>query len=158
MDDLTSQSDNEALRQEDSDKDSASSNSQVDTLLAIESAINRHLSMLEKIKEETKPVREMITTYLENDERYMEAAEKAKNASKEKSVIKKELLAKPEAKELKAKLDSLKEKAKDAKEGLSYYLSQFQKHTGANEIETSDGELREIKYTARLVRKTSLNR
>lgn len=160
MDDLAKQSDDNKLEatQEEANENSDTSDSQVNTLMAIQSAINRHLGVLDRIKEETKPVREMLTSYLENDEGYMEALEKAKEASKQKSIIKKELLNRPEAKELKSKLDSLKEQAKDAKEGLSYYLSQYQKQTGANEIETNDGELHEIKYTARLVRKTSLNR
>jgi hypothetical protein len=82
----------------------------------------------------------------------------SKKANKAKGARKKELLAMENGQELKTKMDALKDEIGEAREALSYYLREFQRITGANEIETDDGELREIKYSARLVRKTNLNK
>lgn len=129
------------------------SGDQVKTLMNVEAMINSALSKMERIKEEIKPVKEMVKSYLENDEKYMQLVDVQKKASKAKSSRKKELLASENGQQLKSKLDRLKDENKEAREQLSYYLREYQRLTGTNEIETDDGELRVIKYTARLVRK-----
>lgn len=130
----------------------------VKTLMNVEAMINSALSKMDRIKEDLKPIKEMIDSYLESDEKYNQLVEVTKKASKAKTARKKELLATDNGEELKTKMETLKEEQNEAKEQLSYYLREYQRLTGTNEIETDDGELREIKYTARLVRKTNLNR
>ena len=133
-------------------------NDKVKTLQNIESMINSSLAKMQRIKEDLNPVKEMIDSFLENDEKYNQLVEVSKKAGKAKSARKKDLLTEDGGQELKSKLDTLKEERKDTQEQLSYYLREFQRLTGANEIETDDGELREIKLSAKLVRKTNLNR
>lgn len=129
------------------------SGDQVNTTMNIEAMINSTLGRLQRLKDDLKPIKEMVDSYLENDEEYDQLVEVFKKASKAKRNRKKELLATDNGQELKAKMDALKEERKEAKEQISYYLREYQRLTGTNEIETDDGELREIRYTARLVRK-----
>ncbi len=131
---------------------------QVKTLLNVQAMINSALAKMQRIKEDLNPIKEMMDSYLENDEKYKQLVDLSKKATKAKSARKKELLTTDNGEELKAKMDVLKEDNQEAKEQLSYYLREYQRLTGANEIETDDGELREIKNTARLVRKTNINR
>lgn len=128
------------------------------TLMTVDAAIKERITKIEEKKNEIRPQREMLTSYLENDEKYREATEKAKKASQEKSSIKKQLLATPQGQNLNEKLETLKEDLVELEEGLSYYLREYQRLTGANEFEGDDGELRTIKLTAKLIRKTDLNR
>jgi len=44
---------------------------------------------------------------------------------------------------------------KDLQNALSDYLREYQRLSGSNEIEGDDGEVREIVYVAKLVKRTS---
>lgn len=126
---------------------------QVNTLATIESMINSHQARIEKLREDAKPIREMVNDLLINDESYNKLEEIAKKASGEKSSRKRELLQTPNGQSLQAKLDDIKTDLADAQEALSDYLGKYRELTGSNEYETPDGDLREIVYTAKLVRK-----
>lgn len=127
------------------------------SLLDIQDAINTRLKKLENLKEDLRPHKEMLDSIFANDEDYNEKSEIAKNASKAKSEAKKRILRQPQAAELNAKIEDIKNEGKDLQESLSYYLREYQRMTGANEFESEDGELRQIVYIAKLVRKTNLN-
>jgi hypothetical protein len=127
------------------------------SLLDIQDAINTRLKRISNLKEDMKPHKEMLDSIFANDEDYIEKNEVAKKASKDKSEAKKRVLRQPQAAELNQKIDELKDEGKELQEGLSYYLREYQRMTGANEFESEDGELRQIVYIAKLVRKTNLN-
>lgn len=133
-------------------------NSDTATLLTIESSIKTNIAKIDRVKEDVKPVREMMKSFLEGDEQYMQATEAAKKASQLKTGRKKELLETQNGKDLKNKLDALKMDLDEAQEALSYYLREYQRLTGLNEFEGEDGELRQIVSTVKLVRKTNLNK
>lgn len=128
------------------------------SLLTIEGQVKDRIARLEQLKEELTPPKEMLASYLENDEKYREATKLAKEASQQKSAVKKQLLSTPQGKNLEEKVINVKEEMKEVQEALSYYLREYQRLTGSNEFEGSDGELRQIVYIAKLVRKTNLNR
>lgn len=127
------------------------------SLLEIQEAINTRLQRLENLKADTKPHKEMLESILSNDEAYVEKAEIAKKATKDKSEAKARVMRTPQAAELNQKLEDMKNEAKDVQESLSYYLREYQRLTGANEFESADGELRQIVFIAKLVRKTNFN-
>lgn len=135
-----------------------STSGEVLDLLTVQDAIKTRIEQLDKLKEDIKPIKEMLDSFLENSDEYREKSEAAKRASKEKSGVKARLMAQPQAADNVNKINAIKEQMKDVQEGLSYYLREYQRLTGANEIEGSDGELRQIIYVAKLVRKTNLNR
>ncbi len=128
----------------------------VKTQLSVESLIKTLITRIARLKEDLKPVNEMLTDLLENNEQYQIAAKEAKEASKKKLVAKKEVLFTPEGKMAQTKVNDLKSELKDAQESLSSYLADYQRLTGSAEIEGEDGELRQIVYVAKLVRKTNL--
>ena len=132
--------------------------SNADELLTIESSIKQHMPQIEKLGEELKPVKEMLEDYLDNDPDFKERTELAKKATQLKTQTKQLLLKQPNAASLVEKIKSMKEEQKGLQEALSYYLREYQRLTGANEFEGPDGELRQIVYTAKLVRKTNLNK
>ncbi|QQS38860.1 hypothetical protein IPM62_05790 [Candidatus Woesebacteria bacterium] len=133
-------------------------NDDTKTLIAVESQIKMNMAKIERVKKDLQPVNEMLKNLLENDESYVKLSDIAKKAAREKSARKKDLLSTQNGKELLGKITAFKEELADAQEALSYYLSEYQKSTGLNEFEGEDGELRQIVYVAKLVRKTNLNR
>lgn len=130
----------------------------VDELKSIENLINLNIAKMDRAKEEIKPLREMITSLLESDLDYAELSEKATAANKEKTAKKKNIMQTQNGKELTEKLRALQEELADSRDALSTYLREYQQKTGLNEFEGEDGELRQIVFVARLVRKTNLNR
>lgn len=130
----------------------------VQTQLSVESLIKTLMTRVARAKEELKPVSEMLNDLLNNNEEYQVVANEAKEASKKKSAVKKQILATPEGKMAADKVNALKDELKEAREALSSYLADYQRLTGSNEIEGEDGELRQIVYVAKLVRKTNLER
>ncbi len=130
----------------------------VKTQLSVESLIKTLISRIARAKEDLKPVKEMLSDLLINNEKYQLADKEAKEASKKKSAAKMEVLSTPEGKMASGKVDELKSELKEAQEALSSYLAEYQKLTGASEIEGEDGELRKIVYVAKLVKKTNLEK
>ena len=130
----------------------------VKTQLSVEALIKTLISRIARVKEDLKPVKEMLSDLLNNNEEYQIAASGAKEASKKKSSVKKEVLSTPEGKMASDKVDALRSELKEAQEALSSYLADYQRLTGSSEIEGEDGELRKIVYVAKLVRKTNLER
>ena len=130
----------------------------VRTQLSVESLIKTLISRIARVKEDLKPVKEMLSDLLNNNEKYQLADNEAKEVSKKKSTVKKEILSTPEGKMASGKVDELRSELKEAQEALSSYLTDYQRLTGSSEIEGEDGELRKIVYVAKLVKKTNLER
>lgn len=130
----------------------------VKTQLSVESLIKTLISRIARLKEELKPVKEMLSDLFNNNEEYQIADKVAKEASKKKSTVKAKILSTPEGKMANDKVTEMKNELKEAQEALSTYLSEYQKLTGSSEIEGEDGELRKIVYVAKLVKKTNLER
>lgn len=128
--------------------------SQAEELLNIESLIKNNLSQASKAKEELAEQRGMLNDSLNNDVNYKEHLDKAKEANKLKNAIKAEILKRPELADTSNKVKSLTSQIKENQEAISYYLQEFQKLSGATEIEDADGEVRQIVYVAKLVKKS----
>lgn len=126
---------------------------QAEELLNIESLIKNNLSQVAKAKEELAEVRGMLNDALNNDPNYKEHQDKAKEANKLKNAIKAEILKRPDLADANTKAKSLTSQIRKSQEAISYYLQEFQKVSGATEIEDADGEVRQIVYVAKLVKK-----
>lgn len=125
------------------------------TLVAVESMLKNVLSRLELLKNELKEDADMLKSAFESDPVYREFDENAKAAAKDKLAAKKEILKKTDVAELNLKVQSKRSEIKELKEKMSDYLTQFQQLSGLNEIESNDGELLKIVYSARLIRQNS---
>ncbi len=123
-------------------------------LVKIEEMIKTHMAQIDDLQEEITKYRDMINDIFTNDETYQEHDKIAKEAAKIRSKTKKEIMKRPDVADLDNKLKSVKSEQKELKEGLSDYLREYQRLSGSNEIEGEDGEIREIVYTAKLVRRS----
>lgn len=123
------------------------------TILELESMIKNTISTIDRNKEELKKLREMIESALTNDERYREANLKVKELAKEKSKAKINVMQNQATRNIAEKAKDLSLEIKEANLGISEYLREYQRMTGQSEIEGEDGEVREIVYTAKLIKK-----
>lgn len=123
-------------------------------VLNLENTIKGHLTQIEKLQEDLSQHRDMLKAAFENDAVYNEHAEAAKAANKVKAKTKAEILKKPDVAELASKVKSESSEFKELQAALSDYLGEFNRLSGITELEGPDGELRQIVYVARLVKKT----
>jgi hypothetical protein len=124
-------------------------------LIDLENLIKNNISTLDSRKEELKKFREMMSSALTNDETYRLHEEEAKKAAKLKAATKAQIMKLPANAELNQKVQTLSADLKEMDEALSDYLREYQRMSGSNEIEDNDGEVREIVYQAKLVKRSS---
>lgn len=124
-------------------------------LVKIEEMVKTHTSQIDTLQEEITKYKDMLDDIFLNDETYQQHNEAAKEATRIKTNTKKEIMKKPDVADLASKLKELKIEQKDLKQGLSDYLREYQRLSGSNQIEGEDGEIREIVFVARLVKKSS---
>jgi len=124
-------------------------------LVNLESTIKEHIASIDKSKGELKKLKEMLADTYCNDPVYQEHDKAVKDATKIRSKTKSELLKQPASAELNAKVKELSGELKDFQAALSDYLREYMRLSGSNEIEGDDGEVREIIYVAKLVKRSS---
>jgi len=124
-------------------------------LVRIGEMIKTHISQIDTLAEDISKRKEMIDDIFGNDETYQEHDKIAKEAAKIRSATKKQIMKRSDVADLSNKLAELKSEQSDLRNGLSDYLREYQRLSGSNEIEGDDGEIREIVYTAKLVKKNS---
>lgn len=124
-------------------------------LLDLENLIKTNVATIDRNKVELKKQKEMLDSALQNDETYRTHAEEAKKAAKQKGTTKVQILSQPANRGLAEKVKDLQIEIKGAEAALSEYLREYGRISGSNEIETEDGQVREIVYTAKLVKKSS---
>ncbi len=127
---------------------------QAKLILNLENLIKNNNAQIAKLATELADARGMLKDAFEGDITYKEHADAAKEANRVKTATKAQILKQPQVAGLAAKVKSLTSEVKELKEGLSDYLKEFNRLSGINEIEGEDGELLEIVYVAKLVRKT----
>ncbi|MBI2601275.1 hypothetical protein HYW42_04975 [Candidatus Daviesbacteria bacterium] len=141
-------------RQIDSHKTTDDSGATV--IINLEGLIKNHITGIANLKEEIKKHKEIIDDILSNDPTYKDHAEKAKEAARIKTATKNQILKQPHAADTAEKLKSMRSELKEQQDALSDYLGEYQKLSGVNEIEGDDGEVREIVYVAKLVKRSFL--
>lgn len=125
-------------------------------LLNMESLIKGHVSTIDKLTSEARKLKEMLDDIFSNDPTFQEHDKAAKEAAKIKQGTKQQILKQPQAAELDKKVKDLKSELKENQASLSDYLQEYARMSGVNEIEGDDGEVREIIYTAKLIKKSSI--
>ncbi len=130
------------------------SGNEAELLLRIEEMVKTHITQIDNLQEEITKRKEMVDDIFGNDETYQEHDKIAKEAAKIRSGTKAQIMKRPDVADLTSKLKELKSEQSDLKTGLSDYLREYQRLSGSNEIEGDDGEMREIVYTAKLVKRT----
>lgn len=129
------------------------SNNAATNLLSIESLIKSHDQRLDTLSKELKTHKEMLDGILDNDEEYRTSATEASKYTKLKTIAKQKVLKRSESVALVEKIKDYQAQVKELRVALSDYLAQYVTLSGTNQIEGSDGVLRTIVYTAKLVKK-----
>ncbi len=124
-------------------------------LVKIEEMIKTHTAQIDSLQEEITKRRDMVNDVFTNDETFQEHDKVAKEAARIRSNTRKEISKRPDVADVVNKLKDLKLEQKELKEGLSDYLREYQRLSGSNEIEGEDGQLREIVFVAKLIKKSS---
>lgn len=124
-------------------------------LTTVTNLIQSYIGNLDRASEELKAHKQMLLDSFANDPTYQEHNGKVKEAVKVRTATKQQILKQPTLAELSAKVKEMAESVKGMKEALSGYLQDYAKMTGSREFEDSEGKLREIVYTAKLVKTTS---
>ena len=125
---------------------------QAQNIINIESLINSATVRLDEITKQLHEQKSMIDSLLENNADYQEIEKEAKKQAKLKTSAKQNVLSSPEAKSTLDKLKENQTQAKELKIALSDYLAQYVALSGTNQIEGPDGVVRQIIYTAKLVK------
>lgn len=125
-------------------------------LINMESLIKGHISTIDKLSDEAKKHKEMLDDIFNNDPTFQEHDKAAKEAAKVKQNTKAQILKQPQAADLDKKIKELKSELKENQASLSDYLQEYARMSGVNEIEGDDGEVREIIYSAKLIKKSSI--
>jgi len=125
---------------------------QAQTIVNIESLIQSHNSRLDLLTKEYREHKSMLDNILNNNDDYLKVSEDVKKSAKIKSIAKQKLLSQPEAGRLVEKIKDYQSELKELKVALSDYLSQYVTLSGQNQIEGPDGVVRQIVYTAKLVK------
>jgi hypothetical protein len=126
---------------------------QATNLLNIESLINSHDSRLEILTKELKIQKEMLKDLLDNNDEYSKANEESAKLAKLKTLAKQKVLKSPAALPVMDKIIDAQSQVKELRVALSDYLSQYVNLSGTNQIEGPDGVVRQIVYTAKLIKK-----
>jgi hypothetical protein len=132
-----------------------SDGSQATVLLSLEDMIKRHISSIETLQTEMRKHKEMFDDAFDGSVVYKEHADKVKEAQKQKSTTRQEILKQPQIIQLGEKIKTMREEMRELKLALSDYLVEFQRLSGLREIQDEAGEFREIINSAKAVKKAT---
>lgn len=132
-------------------KDMADEN-QALNIINTESLINTASARLNDLTYEAKEYKAMLDEILESDTEFQEIDKEAKKQAKLRATARQKALNTPGAKTNIDKLKETQSQLKEVKIALSDYLAQYVKISGSNQIEGPDGVVRQILYTAKLVK------
>lgn len=122
-------------------------------LISIESLINSYNSKLDVISSELKQHRAMLQGLFDTDPDYQQLEKDYEKVSKLKSLSKQKIKKQPNALQIIDKIKESQSQVREIKLALSDYLSQYVALSGSKEFEGPDGVLRQIIYTAKLIKK-----
>lgn len=151
MDDTQNQPVEETVEEQTDGTATQAVDNQASVLLSLEDMIKKYITKLDQLKIEVKKQREMYDDSFLNNPTFIENTEKAKAAAKDLLVTKKNIASQPSVVQIALKMKSMREELKEIAQSLSDYLQEYQRLTGANEIEGEDGKIRDIVNSAKLV-------
>ena len=124
-------------------------------LTSLDELIKATVASMDRLRIELKKHKEMLEDGYANDPVYHENDEQAKAAAKKKNETKQNILKQPAMQTIANKAKTLAAELKEKQFSLSDYLLEYQRLSGANQIEVGNGEILEIVNTAKVVRKTA---
>ncbi len=116
-----------------------------------EEMIKKRLKIIDDLEEEIRKIKALYQESLENDENFQEIQEqeqKFKEETKEKKIT---VLEKPELKNFNEQIKQIRDDIKENREVLSQELADYYKDSGSMEITDSDGNVKRIVFSAKLI-------
>ncbi len=151
MDDTQQVVDGDIVEEETSVASPNSSSEDATVLLSLEEMIKNNIESLETLQGELSQVRGMFEDSFNGDPHFIEKSEEAKKVVKAKSEVKQRIMQQPAVKDLADKVKHLRSEISERRSALSDYLQEFQRMTGATQIEGRDGKIHQIVNTAKVV-------
>jgi Skp family chaperone for outer membrane proteins len=124
-----------------------------DVSVELGNMINTHVTQIDSITKELQKFKEMLDDVFKNDSTYQSHDQAVKEAVKVRSQTKKQIQKQPQVSDLMNRTNDLKAHVKELNTALSDYLQAYAQATGSTSFETEDGQVREIVYTAKLVKR-----
>ncbi len=124
------------------------------SMIELETIIKRYLKDIAGLKEDVRAQKEMFDDAFDNDVKYKETADKVKEVTKVKNAVKQAMMKDPAIVTTSEKIKELKDEMKNLQDALSNYVQEYQRVSGASQIEGEDGEVLEIVHTVKLVKKS----
>lgn len=124
-----------------------------ESIMRLENLINGNIMDLERLQSSLKEQNAMLKDAFENDAEYAEVSEKAREVQKLKKAVKDKIIQDPAVALLNEKVTDLRAEVKETQEALSDYLTQYYQESGLRQITGTDGEVREIVTSVRLVKR-----
>jgi len=146
---------NEVVEAEVLEGDTQASGNQSAVLLSLIELIKTNINSIDKLSLDLRKQREMFDDSFNNDPLYRDQTEKVKEANKVKSATKQQIMKQPSVMQLSNQVKSLRSEIKERQSSLSDYLQEYQRLTGASEIENDNGELLRIVNSSKLVKEGS---
>jgi predicted nuclease with TOPRIM domain len=135
------------------DSNQTIANSPVTTMLDLESLIKRYLKDIGELREDIKEQKQMFDDAFDNDVKFKESDDKAKEINRAKAAVKQIIKRTPAVAELENKINGMKDEMKELQDALSGYVREYQRVSGATQIEGENGEIMEIVHTVKLVKR-----
>ena len=152
MDDTQQVVDGDIVEDETSVASPNSASEDATVLLSLEEMIKNNIESLETLQGELSQIRGMFEDSFNGDPNFIEKSEEAKKVVKAKSEVKQRIMQQPAVKDLADKVKHLRTEISERRNALSDYLQEFQRMTGATQIEGRDGKIHQIVNTAKVVK------
>lgn len=121
------------------------------TTLDLTGLINSHLDQISSLKDQITKFRDMIQAVLESDTTYQTHEAAVKEAAKIRNQTKKQIMKQPQVADIVSRMQTARTDIKELSQTLSGLLQDYARSTGTTSFETSDGQVREIVYSAKLI-------
>lgn len=131
---------------------------QADVMLNLETLVKSHLTSIDQIRDALKKQKEMYDDIFLNDPTFQEHDKIVKEAAKVRKTTQSEIMKRANVYDIYQKMKDLKIELKDKKLALSEYVREYQRLSGVNEIVNDAGEVMEIVYEVKLIRKPKIVR
>ena len=124
-------------------------------LVNLEGLILSYLSKIERHKETYNKHKEMLDNILEHSPDYKQALVEVKEINGKKNQIKRDLLSTTETSAINDRVKEAKSELKHLQDTLSVYLQQYVQNAATNQIEDDAGQVHEIVYVAKVVKRSN---
>lgn len=121
-------------------------------IMQVEDLINRQMADIDKMREEVKLLKSSFEDAFKNDAKYREFDEKVKEATRLKKTYVLAMKKDPSITAAEQSFMSKRDDLKDAQQGLSEYLREYNRISGLTQFETQDGQVLQIVQVFKLVK------